>query len=357
MENYLFIDKEKDEVKYGEVYDKELKTYFLKRNRNIEPGDIFRCRIVKKVLSLNCFFVELFKDVFGFLDFKDVIGNVKLGDFILVEVYKINLENKAPNVSMNISISSLFSVIYYKNVGVIKARGLKNLVPYFNSLKNLQFDFGVKIRSSCIFATEQVVLDDINNAIKTFKKILSLKNDLPTPKLIYRKDYGIANFLLKNPNKKCIVNDKDLFLDLKKNTVIKNEFIFDDSYKLIYDYNVGRYVEGLKKNIVDFNNINIVIESFKSLTFIDVNSKKGNFKDDKSKNSFYVNTLALNEIVRQISFRDISGNIVIDFINMNFEEKYLFEKNIKKIKIFDERNWTFHGFTKMGLYEISRQRR
>lgn len=357
MENYLFIDKENDLIKYGEVYDKNLKSYFLKKNREIEIGDIFRCRVIKKVLALNCFFVELFKDVFAFLDFKDVIGTVKLGDCILVEVYKINLEGKVPNVSMNISISSLFSVVYYKNIGVVKSKSLKNLKSNFHSLENLKFDFGVKIRSSSIFVDEKTILNDIESTIKTLKNILSLKNDLPTPKLLYRKENIISDFLLKNSNKKCIINDKELFLELKKDRFVKNEFIFDDEYKLIYDYNVGRYVQELKNKSVDFNNINIIIESFKALTFIDVNSKKGNFKENKSKNAFDVNVLALDEIIRQITFRDISGNIVIDFINMDFKEKYLFKEKIKKISTVDNRNWTFHGFTKMGLYEISRQRR
>lgn len=42
---------------------------------------------------------------------------------------------------------------------------------------------------------------------------------------------------------------------------------------------------------------------------------------------------------------------------MDIEDKKLFEKIIRNINPFDDRKWSFYGFTKTGLYEISRQRR
>lgn len=357
MQSYLFIDKNLEKVEYGEVFEKELKSYKSITNRNIEIGDIFRARVVKKVSAFNCFFVELFKGKFGFLDFKDVSYDIKLGDCILVYVYKINLNNKAPNVSMDISISSKFSVISSKNFGILKSRKLIDFKFDFTLLENLHSKYGIKLRTSCLGNDENMILQDVKENIEKFEKILSLKNDLPVPKLIYRKDDFLINFLLENINKKCIINDKSIFSYLKKNKFIKNELIFDDNYFLKYDYNVGRYVENLKNKQVNFKNINIVIENFEALTVIDVNSKKNLEKENKSKNALNVNTLAINEIIRQIIFRDISGVIIIDFINMDIEDKKLFEKIIRNINPFDDRKWSFYGFTKTGLYEISRQRR
>ena len=77
---------------------------------------------------------------------------------------------------------------------------------------------------------------------------------------------------------------------------------------------------------------------------------------NKSKNALSVNLIAIEEIIRQISFRDISGIIIVDFINMKTKEKEILEENIKKLEITDNKIWNFHGFTKLGLYEITRQR-
>ena len=84
-------------------------------------------------------------------------------------------------------------------------------------------------------------------------------------------------------------------------------------------------------------------------------SKKIN-ETNKSKNALSVNLIAIEEIIRQISFRDISGIIIVDFINMKTKEKEILEENIKKLEITDNKILNFHGFTKLGLYEITRQR-
>ena len=41
---------------------------------------------------------------------------------------------------------------------------------------------------------------------------------------------------------------------------------------------------------------------------------------------------------------------------MKTKEKEILEENIKKLEITDNKIWNFHGFTKLGLYEITRQR-
>ena len=137
---------------------------------------------------------------------------------------------------------------------------------------------------------------------------------------------------------------------------MKNELMYDEEYSPKYDYNIGVYLEGLNKKIVEVEDINIVIEETEALTVIDVNSKKKTNEINKSKNALSVNLIAIEEIIRQISFRDISGIIIVDFINMKIKEKEILEEKIKKIQIFDNKIWNFHGFTKLGLYEITRQR-
>lgn len=356
LESYLFIDKNFEKIEYGMVENKKLKFYSLKRDLDIEIGDIFRVRVKKKIPALNCYFVELNKDTEGFLDFKDVIGDIKLGDVIFVEVYKINLNGKAPNVSMNISISSNFSVISYKNTGISKSRKLIEFKFDFKLLESLDINYGVKLRTSCLGNDEEMIVKDIKENLKKFNDILDTKNNLPVPKLLYKKENYLADFLFKNSKQRCIVNDKEIYKNLKENKFIKNELIFDENYSLRYDENVGRYVEAFKNKEINVDNINIVIEKFEALTVIDVNSKKNTNSFSKSENAFNVNILALNEIIRQIIFRNISGIIIIDFINMNLRDRKKFEEKIENVNIFDDRKWSFHGFTKTGLYEITRQR-
>ena len=357
MNNYLFIYKDEDRIEYGKVLNSKLSSYFVKKFSDFEIGDIYRTRVVKKVDALQCFFVELKNGKNGFLDFKDTIGEVKVGDVIFVEIYKINAGDKAPNVSMNFSISSMFSVIYYKNRDdILISKKLKEHNFNLMKIKNIKSNFSVKLRTKSLDCDEDTLLNDIRKNVEKMQEIVDCLNNLPVPKLIYKKESFLEDFLFENEKYCCILNDKEIYKSFKDNKYLENELKYDEEYSPKYDYNIGVYLEGLNKKTVEIEDINIVIEETEALTVIDVNSKKKTNETNKSKNALFVNLIAIEEIVRQISFRDISGIIIVDFINMKTKEKEILEENIKKLEITDNKIWNFHGFTKLGLYEITRQR-
>lgn len=357
MNNYLFIYKDEDRIEYGKVLNSKLSSYFVKKFSDFEIGDIYRTRVVKKVDALQCFFVELKNGKNGFLDFKDTIGEVKVGDVIFVEIYKINAGDKAPNVSMNFSISSMFSVIYYKNrEDILISKKLKEHNFNLMKIKNIKSNFSVKLRTKSLDCDEDTLLNDIRKNVEKMQEIVDCLNNLPVPKLIYKKENFLEDFLFENEKYCCILNDKGIYKSFKDNKYLENELKYDEEYSPKYDYNIGVYLEGLNKKTVEIEDINIVIEETEALTVIDVNSKKKTNETNKSKNALSVNLIAIEEIVRQISFRDISGIIIVDFINVKTKEKEILEENIKKLKITDNKIWNFHGFTKLGLYEITRQR-
>lgn len=357
MKDYLFIYKDKEKIEYGKVINSKLNAYYVKKNSDFEIGDIYRVKVIKKVPALNCFFVELKNGKNGFLDFKDTIGEIKVGDVIIVEIYKINSSDKAPNVSMNFSIASSFSVVYFNNSkDILISKKLNDFNFNIDKIKELQSDFTIKLRTKAIDCDEKFLLEDVRKNLEQIKEIVRSLNNLPVPKLLYKKENFLDDFLIENVNYPCILNEKELYRSLKDEKILKNELIFNEEYLPKYDYNIGIYIENLNKKVIEVENINIVIEKTEALTVIDVNSKGKISEVSKSKNALSVNLIALDEILRQISFRDISGIIIIDFINMKLKEKEIFEDKISKIQVLDNKIWNFHGFTKLGLYEITRQR-
>lgn len=103
----------------------------------------------------------------------------------------------------------------------------------------------------------------------------------------------------------------------------------------------------------------ITFDTTEALTAIDVNSAKTNLNIKAKEDMFLaVNLEACREIFRQIRLRNISGNIFIDFINMNEEESYaVLKTEIEKCIKTDKINTHFYGFTKLMLAEISRQKK
>ena len=129
----------------------------------------------------------------------------------------------------------------------------------------------------------------------------------------------------------------------------------DPSYPLVKCYNLeGAIREARQERVWMKSGAYLVIQPTEALTVIDVNSGKC-----LKKNSHFpeINREAAREAVRQIRLRNISGIIIIDFINMkSAEEKkellaYL-QLELKK----DPNPGNVIGMTKLQLVEITRKK-
>ena len=97
---------------------------------------------------------------------------------------------------------------------------------------------------------------------------------------------------------------------------------------------------------------NIIIEQTNAMTVIDVNSGTDNRKTAS------VNLEAAQEVARQIRLRNLGGIIIIDFMKMKTKKE---RDELKKAiqSYFDQDSCTvqIHGWTSLGLLEVTRQRR
>ena len=101
----------------------------------------------------------------------------------------------------------------------------------------------------------------------------------------------------------------------------------------------------------------LVIEPTEALTVIDVNSGKNIKKTDRATHLFQVNLEACEEIARQLRLRNLSGIILVDFINMEEESqqeellRYLRQQTAADpipVQVID--------YTKLGLVELTRKK-
>lgn len=101
----------------------------------------------------------------------------------------------------------------------------------------------------------------------------------------------------------------------------------------------------------------IVINPTEALIAIDVNSGRSTSEKNIERMALKTNLEAAKEIVRQIRLRDLSGIIVIDFIDMSENKnKRLVEKTFKDLLYKDRSKVQVGSITSLGLLELSRQR-
>ncbi len=96
---------------------------------------------------------------------------------------------------------------------------------------------------------------------------------------------------------------------------------------------------------------NIIIQQTAALCAIDVN------KGSDKRSNLAVNIDAAREVARQIRLRNIGGIIIIDFLKMNKSGEKALLKELNKVINEDPCTVQIHGFTKLGLMELTRKRR
>ncbi len=171
-----------------------------------------------------------------------------------------------------------------------------------------------------------------------------------------------------NPNRfRVITDDSEIYDKLKQSDSVfqKNTYKFISLQKY-EDSLVGlNILFGLKEKITESLNrhvwlksgADIYIDRTEACTVIDVNSGKSSKKEESKERYLSLNKEAATEICHQISLRNLSGIILIDFINMKSEDdkaeliafmKELCKTNDPKMHII--------GITKLGIMETTRQK-
>ena len=101
----------------------------------------------------------------------------------------------------------------------------------------------------------------------------------------------------------------------------------------------------------------MVINPTEALVSIDVNSGKSIKQKNIESTALNTNLEAAEEIARQIKIRDLSGLIIIDFIDMySFGNRRLIERKIKEKCRSDRARIQIGRISSFGLLEMSRQR-
>lgn len=382
-------------VENGKLIEKYDDDESIKANE----GNIY-CGIVRDLLpGMQSAFVDIGEDKNAFTHIKDVIPKVsnvtgnkdenlekyKIKDYlkvnmpVLVQVKKSEENLKGARVSTHISITGRLSVLMI-NVDFItisqkienkeeRAR-LKKLASEILSELNENSKYGLILRTSAEGKEKAEIKKDVADLIEIWKKIkASYDENLKDkrPQLIFQNYDVISKFLvseLETDVDRVIVNSKNTYetiLEYLKRIDKENvEVVLNENEDLTKMHDIAGQIEEMKERKIWLKCGGfITIDKTEALTAIDINSGKFTGKKNSSKeNTIYkVNQEATVEIAKQLRLRNISGIIVIDYIDMEEEQDRknimnLLEKELKK----DRSKTQIMGFTKLDLLEMTRKK-
>ena len=140
---------------------------------------------------------------------------------------------------------------------------------------------------------------------------------------------------------------------------IKRVKNFKDTKNSIFQkYNVEKQLDSMYLPSVKLKSGGyIVINQTEALVAIDVNSGRSTKERNIEETALKTNLEAAEEVARQLKLRDLSGLIVIDFIDMEgYKNQHSVEKKLKEAMSSDRARIQIGRISHFGLLELSRQR-
>lgn len=339
-------------------------------------GDIFVGRISKVIKNSNACFVEYEKGVNGFLPVPDMEKKKwKEGDLIPVQLVKEPIKTKPATLSDKLSLTSEKFVFTYgdsSGVGISKKipAGKKAEMISWLEEKNLAQDsmIGTIVRTQAAeLQKDEFIIEFAKKKNELFLILQKAEHACAFSKL-YSND-SILNELFRTFKplecKRVVTDSQNVYNALNEVCTgfeMDVNWYQDDSFSLCKLYKLDSLMSDALQNKVWLKSgANIIIEQMESLTAVDVNSGKGTLrkgsKDKEAEHRMEINLEAAKEIALQLRLRNISGMVIIDFINLDCEEdKNLLLRKMKEYTADDILPVSVVDFTALDLMELTRKK-
>lgn len=386
----IIIDAHIEETKVALLEENELVELYIERENDKRiTGNIYKGRVVNVLPGMQAAFVDIGLEKNAFLYVKDALPKevakdkelnlkfisikdvVKAGDEIVVQVVKEPFKSKGARVTTHISIPGRHMVIMNGTDYIGISKKITNEEDR-NRLRNLAKkykpkDKGIIIRTASKDIDEEDFKNDINFLTNTLEKISREKKLKIAPKIIYNEldlIHRVVRDLFARDIERIVLNNKEMFESIYELAEIltpdlKSRIeLFDSNDEIFSHFKIDSMLNKALENKVLLNSGGyLIIDETEALTSIDINTGKFvgnlNLKDTVLK----LNIEATSEIAKQLRLRNISGIIIIDFIDMNSkkDEKKVIDALNEELKN-DKVQTEIFGMTKLGLLEMTRKK-
>ena len=293
---------------------------------------------------------------------------------LLVQVVKEERGSKGAALSTYISIAGRYCVLMpntprgggvsRKISNITDRKRLKKVVDELDVSKGM----AVIIRTAGSKRTKTEIKRDYSNSMKIWENVKKLTLESNAPFLIHEEGSLVKRAirdLYHSDIDEVLVEGSEAYKACKNymkavmpSHAKKVQQYVDDKLHLFQRYNLDAQLQDIFNPKVTLKSGGyIIIDQTEALVAIDVNSgrstRERNIEDTALKN----NLEAAEEFARQARLRDLSGLIVIDFIDMEENKNRIsVEKKLKESMKKDRARIQIGEISNFGLLELSRQR-
>ncbi|MDP0493392.1 MAG: Rne/Rng family ribonuclease [Fusobacterium sp. JB021] len=303
---------------------------------------------------------------------KPIEDLLTVGDQVVVQVLNVPRGNKGARVTTNFTIPGKYLVLMPNSDHIAISKKISNederqrLQKIFEEI--MPNKMGVIIRTAARGKSVYHFEREISYLVKKWQDIEKRISKSKVGEILYNDNDIVIKILrdILNSNiDEIIVDNEEVYLEIidyinafsegKSKTKVK---LFYGENEIFEEYNIDKEIEkALQKEVwLDCGGY-LVIEKTEALISIDINTGRNTGSYNLEKTVLNTNLEAAREIPKQLRIRNLSGIIIIDFIDMKLQEDkdlviQQLDSELKKDRL---KNNIVH-FTDLGLIEMTRKR-
>ena len=298
---------------------------------------------------------------------------IKPNQVILVQVLKDERGQKGAALSTFISIAGKYIVLMPNTP---KGGGISRKIfnpadrkKIRNILNEIQIpkEMGLIVRTAGSNKTKNEIDHDLSTLINTWNQIKSTAINSIAPTLIHQESDIIKRTLrdMYDENTKSIIIEGNEgykkaqnFMKMMIPSHVKKIKKYRGKISLFIEEGIEQKLNQIFESEIKLNSGGyLVINPTEALVSIDINSGSSIKQKNIESTALDTNLEAADEIARQIKIRDLSGLIIIDFIDMiSYGNRRTIERRLKDKCRSDRARIQIGRISNFGLLEMSRQR-
>lgn len=378
--NKLVITKWKSQLLTALVSEKEVLELHLEDDSSI-LGNIYVGKVKNIVKNLNSAFVDFGPDKTGYYSLTDNSsilytspkeGKLCVGDEILVQIFKDAVKTKDPVLTSNLSFTGRYAVLTAANTAIgfsskISDKEWKDaLRPELE--KVMQGEAGIIVRTNAYQEDEQV-LREAAYLMEQYRHVRDIAPYRTCYSCLYESEPEYIRSLKSSPAgsiAEILTDDSEVYETVSGYLKVYEPELLTTGLRFYEDkllplsalYSLETELKhALQKRAWLKSGGYLIIEQTEAMVVIDVNTGKYSGKKNLQDTIRMTNLEAAHEIAHQIRLRNLSGIIMVDFIDMKSEEdqKQLLNTLRKEVSSDPVRTMVI-DMTPLGLVEMTRQK-
>lgn len=354
----------------------------IPRGKESLLGNIYVGRVKNIAKNIRAAFVEVEGGMICYLPLEDVQEPVWAcmkkgeqlaeGDLLLVQVSREAVKSKAPSVTTNLNLSGKYLVLttgnrrmgYSSRFSAEEKERLKALTGQW-----AEDDAGWIVRTNAAKACSKELEMEHRRLLSQYEYLRTRAVHRLACSCVWKSRPPYLDTILgsrENILQEILTDDTDLYAQIRQ---FMEEEMPEDLEKLrLYEdrmlplkamYRLEKGLEeALKEKVWLKSGAYLVIEPTEALTVIDVNTGKFTGGKQKEDTIRKINREAAQEIARQLRLRNLSGIILVDFIDMALpEDRQELLEEMRRLLRRDPQKAAAVDLTPLGLMELTRKKK